>query len=129
MVTAAASRSHLVLVRPATLDEHDAFAASASNRRAHRRMIVSELSWLNHVRLKYGPSVSLIDLSTRGAQIETSSHPLLPGSTVVIEIAVGERSCAVPAQVLRCHVAGLSPHAKFRGALLFKRPFDFPEPS
>jgi hypothetical protein len=92
-------------------------------------MVVSELSWLNHVKLKYGPQVSLIDLSSRGAQIETSSYPLQPGSTVVIEIAVGERSCAVPAQVLRCHIAGLAPHAKYRGALLFKRPFDFPEPS
>jgi len=125
----ASSRPHLTLVRVATPDEHDAIAEAGSDRRAHRRMVVSELSWLNHVKLKYGPQVSLIDLSSRGAQIETSSYPLQPGSTVVIEIAVGERSCAVPAQVLRCHIAGLAPHAKYRGALLFKRPFDFPEPS
>lgn len=124
------SRSgHLTLVRVATPDEHEALAENPSDRRAHRRMVVSELSWLNHVRLKYGPQVSLIDLSSGGAQIETSSFPLQPGSTVVIEIAVGERSCAVPAQVLRCHIAGLAPHARYRGALLFKRPFDFPEPS
>jgi len=125
----ASSRGHLTLVRVATPDEHDAIAEAGSDRRAHRRMVVSELSWLNHVKLKYGPQVSLIDLSSRGAQIETSSYPLQPGSTVVIEIAVGERSCAVPAQVLRCHIAGLAPHATYRGALLFKRPFDFPEPS
>ena len=120
---------HLKLVRVATPDENQALADNPSDRRAHRRMVVAELTWLNHVRLKYGPQVSLIDLSSRGAQIETSSFPLQPGSTVVIEIAVGERSCAVPAQVLRCHIAGLAPHAKYRGALLFKRPFDFPEPS
>jgi hypothetical protein len=120
---------HLTLVRVATPDENQVLADNPSDRRAHRRMVVAELSWLNNVRLKYGPQVSLIDLSSRGAQIETSSFPLQPGSTVVIEIAVGERSCAVPAQVLRCHIAGLAPHAKYRGALLFKRPFDFPEPS
>jgi hypothetical protein len=127
MAGAQSSRAHLTLVQAATPDEDDALAESASDRRAHRRMIVSELSWLNHVKLKYGPQVSLIDLSSAGAQIETSSHPLQPGSTVVIEIAVGERSCAVPAQVLRCHIAGLAPHARYRGALLFKRPFDFPK--
>jgi len=126
---ATSSRRHLTLVRVATPDEHEVIAEAGSDRRAHRRMVVSELSWLNHVRLKYGPQVSLIDLSSRGAQIETSSYPLQPGSTVVIELAVGERSCAVPAQVLRCHIAGLAPHATYRGALLFKRPFDFPAPA
>ncbi len=90
-------------------------------------MIISELSWLNHVKLKYGPEVSLIDLSSHGAQIETSGRPLKPGSTVVIEVAMGERSCAVPSEVLRCHIAGLAPNARYRGALRFKRPFDFPD--
>jgi hypothetical protein len=90
-------------------------------------MIVSELSWLNRVKLKYGPQVSLIDLSSGGAQIETNGYPLQPGSTVVIEIAAGERSCPVPAQVLRCHIAGLAPNARYRGALLFKRSFEMPE--
>jgi hypothetical protein len=136
LASSSSRSSHLTLVRVVTPEEQQALAENQqvlaenpSDRRAHRRMVVSELAWLNHVRLKYGPQVSLIDLSSRGAQIETSSFPLQPGSTVVIEIAVGERSCAVPAQVLRCHIAGLAPHAKYRGALLFKRPFDFPDPS
>src|SRR5262249_35647684 len=87
----------------------------------------SELSWLKHARIKYGPDVSLIDLSVGGAQIETTSSPPQPGSTVVIELAAGERTWPVPARVLRCHIASLAPHAIYRGAVAFKRPFDFEE--
>ena len=126
MVSAqSAARSHLKLVR--SEHEADAFSNSAADRRAHPRLTVSELSWLNHARIKYGPDVSLIDLSVGGAQIETASYQLQPGSTVVIEIAAGDKTWPVPARVLRCHVAALAPHATYRGALAFKRPFDFQE--
>jgi hypothetical protein len=122
------TRSHLKLVRPASEEEQQAVTDTPADRRAHRRLGASELSWLNRARIKYGPEVSLIDLSTGGAQIESTSYSLQPGSTVVIELTVGERSWPVPSQVLRCHVASLTPSAAtYRGALLFKRPFDFPE--
>ncbi len=111
------------LVRPATSAEHQAFAPS--DRRTHHRLTLSELSWLNRVRLKYGPTVSLIDLSEGGAQIEATAR-FQPGSTVVIEIAGQEGEFTIPARVLRCQVSGLAPHATYRGALLFKRPFELP---
>jgi hypothetical protein len=98
-----------------------------SNRRAHERLTVSELTWLNQVRLKYGPPVSLLDLSIGGAQIETTSHRLQPGSNVVIEIAAQDQELAVPARVLRCQVSGLAPLTTYRGALEFKRPIVLPE--
>lgn len=121
----AAARSHLKLVR--SEEEAEKLNKSAADRRAHPRLTVSELAWLNHARIKYGPDVSLIDLSVGGAQIETSSYQLQPGSTVVIELAAGDKTWPVPARVLRCHVASLAPHATYRGALAFKRPFDFQE--
>ena len=95
-----------------------------AERRAHRRLTIAELSWLRYARIKYGPDVSLIDLSVGGAQIETTSYPPQPGSTVVIELAAGERTWPVPALVLRCHLASLAPHPTYRGGLAFKRPFD-----
>jgi Family of unknown function (DUF6982) len=123
----AAARAQLKLVN-SSADEQQAVSNRGAERRAHRRLTVSELSWLNHARIKYGPDVSLIDLSVGGAQIETTSYPPQPGSTVVIELAAGERTWPVPARVLRCHVASLAPHgAIYRGALAFKRPFDFEE--
>jgi uncharacterized protein DUF6982 len=124
----ASAQSHLKLVRPAAEGEQEAPTKTPSDRRAHRRLTASELSWLNRARIKYGPEVSLIDLSVGGAQIESTSYSLQPGSTVVIELTAGERSWPVPSQVLRCHVDSLTPSAAtYRGAVLFKRPFDFRE--
>jgi hypothetical protein len=122
----ATARAQLKLVS-STADEQRTVGNSGAERRAHRRFTVAELSWLRHARIKYGPDVSLIDLSVGGAQIETTSSPPQPGSMVVIELAVGERTWPVPARVLRCHIASLAPHATYRGALAFKRPFDFEE--
>ena len=121
----AAARSHLKLVRSPPNDEQA--ADSMADRRAHPRLTVSELSWLNHARIKYGPDVSLIDLSAGGAQIETTSYALQPGSAVVIELAAGEKTWPVPARVLRCHIASITPHTTYRGGLAFKRPVDFQE--
>jgi len=121
----AAAHPHLKLVRSPNEAEHPVRAQMNSERRAHRRLTISELSWLNHARIKYGPDVSLIDLSAGGAQIETTSYALQPGTAVVIELAAGERTWPVPARVLRCHIATLVPHTTYRGALAFKRPFDF----
>ena len=90
------------------------------------RRTISELSWLNQVRLKYGPTVSLIDLSSGGAQIETTSYRLHPGGTVVVELAVGAETFRIPSLVLRAYVSGLLPHPTYRSRLSFKRPFDFP---
>jgi Family of unknown function (DUF6982) len=127
MVNEVGVRSELKLVKPSTVDEQEAFSNQGAERRAHRRLTVAELSWLSHARIKYGPDVSLIDLSVGGAQIETTSYPPQPGSTVVIELAAGERTWPVPARVLRCHLASLAPHPRYRGGLAFKRPFDFEE--
>jgi hypothetical protein len=112
-------------VQPATAAERNALAAA--ERRVHQRLTVSELSWLDHIRLKYGPIATLLDLSTGGAQIETTNHCLLPGATLVIQIAGHGVEFAVPSQVLRCHVSGIGAHTTYRGALLFKRPIKLPE--
>jgi hypothetical protein len=100
---------------------------SWDNRRSSIRRTLSELSGLNQVRLKYGPPVSLLDLSTGGAQIETTSYRLQPGSTVVVEIAAGSEKIAVPSRVLRAYVSKILPAATYRAALAFKRPLDLPQ--
>jgi hypothetical protein len=118
-------KSQLALVRP-PLDVD--LSALAADRRAHERLTISALDWLNDVRLKYGPSVSLIDLSVGGAQIETTSHRLEPGRTVVIEIAGADGGeLSVPARVLRCGVTAVAPQITYRGALEFKQPLALPE--
>lgn len=117
-----AARSHLTLVRPDVEPEVD---LDPSDRRVHPRLTLSELDWLNTVRLKYGPVVSLIDLSTGGAQIETSSR-LQPGAVVVVQISGPDGEVAMPSNVLRCHVSQVTPYPMYRSALAFKRAFDAP---
>jgi hypothetical protein len=96
------------------------------DRRGSVRRTISELSWLSQVRLKYGPRVSLIDLSAGGVQIETASYRLQPGGTVVLEIAAGLETFCIPSLVLRAFVSRVSPTATYRSRLSFQRPFEFP---
>jgi hypothetical protein len=97
------------------------------DRRADARLTLSELPWLERVRLKYGPTVTVLDLSAGGAQIETHGHRLNPGSTVVVEITGGEKDITAAAQVVRCELAGVSPQPIYRGGLAFRRPIALPE--
>jgi hypothetical protein len=87
---------------------------------------VSELPGLNEVRVKYGPAVDIIDLSSRGALVEVPGYRLQPGATVVMEIAVDGTELVVPAQVLRSHVVRFAPQPVYRGGLAFKRPIPLP---
>lgn len=97
--------------------------ASARDRRTHERLAPGELAWIREVRLKYGPRVSLIDLSTGGALLQTDVR-LRPGTDMVIEI-VGSRIAAVPIRVLRSQLARITGDtAIYQGACEFKRPFD-----
>jgi hypothetical protein len=93
-------------------------------RRVHERHSPADLTWLEEARLKYGPSVAVIDLSAGGAQIEIASHRLQPGATIVFELSGRSRTMAIPAHVLRSQVAGIRPHTTYRAALEFKRRFD-----
>ena len=97
-----------------------------ADRREHPRRTASSLPWLGQARIKYGPEITIIDLSNGGAQIETTGHPLQPGMTLVLEIKEDERMMSVAAQVVRCQLASLTPQAVYRGAVKFKRPLQLP---
>jgi hypothetical protein len=114
--------SGLTLVRS---DRHDPLDTEPSDRRVHPRLTLSDLDWLNTVRLKYGPAVELIDLSSGGAQIETASR-LHPGAVVVVQISGPDGEVAVPSTVVRSQVSRVTPYAMYRSALAFKRDFDAP---
>jgi hypothetical protein len=67
----------------------------------------------------------LLDLSTGGAQIETSSYRMRPGTSVVVEIATGSETFLMPSRVLRAHVSRIRPSATtYRAALAFKDVLD-----
>src|SRR4051812_15127520 len=74
-------------------------AATAEDRRSYLRVPADQLSWIREVRLKYGPRVSLVDVSDGGALVQTDVR-LRPGAELVMEI-VGSQVHAVPFRVLR----------------------------
>jgi hypothetical protein len=90
------------------------------NRRAFPRLTAREITWLRSVRLKYGPSVLLIDLSVRGALFETGLQ-LRPGSESALELTGGGKQTVVPFRVVRCQVSDLTGGLRYRGACAFKR--------
>jgi hypothetical protein len=97
---------------------------SGADRREHTRHTLADIPFVTRVRLKYGPVVSLIDLSVGGAQIETTAYRLQPGSSVVVEFEGEGREIVIPATVLRCQLASLLPEPVYRGALAFKNNLD-----
>ena len=115
--------SHLSLAQSPALAATD---QNEHDRRSNIRHTLSELPWLSSARVKYGPAVAVLDLSHCGAQIETEAFRLQPGSSVVLEITGEGPGITIPAQVLRCEMAGISPQPIYRGGLVFKSTIDFP---
>jgi hypothetical protein len=74
--------------------------------------------------LKYGPSVTLIDLSVGGALIE-SDVPLRPGSNLSLELD-GASHVVVPLQVIRCQLTSLGEKPLYRGACAFSELTELP---
>jgi PilZ domain len=117
-------RKHLKTARPTPPESTARGPHGDADRRAHRRHTADEVASLDKVRLKFGPAVTLVDLSQGGAQIETGNFRLQPGSVVVFEIAGGDTDLAVPSRVLRCQLARILPEPVYRGALEFKSLLD-----
>lgn len=97
---------------------------AGAERRVHKRHAAADIPFVTRVRLKYGPVVTLIDVSAGGAQIETTSFRMQPGSSVVLELAGDDREISVQATVLRCQLERLLPEPVYRGALAFKKELD-----
>ncbi len=125
MATSNAATAYLTLVPDAShmlAELHAASQDSWDDRRASIRRTLSELSCITQVRVKYGPTVSLLDLSAGGAQIEATAFRLRPGSTVVVQLATESETVAMPALVLRSQVSRILPAgARYRVALAFRR--------
>ena len=94
-----------------------------TNRRAHRRFLARELLGGGSARIKFGPPVSLVDISAGGALIETEAR-LRPDSEAVLELVGDLRHIIVPFRVVRCQVSALNGSLLYRGACDFTRELD-----
>ena len=57
------------------------------DRRAAVRLSAEDASWRRAARLKYGPEVRVIDVSTGGILVEVEGAPLTPQSNIVFELS------------------------------------------
>ena len=93
-----------------------------ANRRTDVRVRAVELEWLREARLADGPSVSLIDLSLRGASFEIARH-VRPGDAAALELVTdGERTIST-SRIVRSEIALVRPDfVRYRGACVFAAP-------
>ena len=100
---------------------------SGRDRRAFMRHGQSDLQWVRVARLRFGQGVSLVDLSTGGASLD-SPVALGPNSVSALEIIGAGLDAVVPFRVLRCEVADVTAHGLiYRGACEFIRPLELPD--
>lgn len=89
-------------------------------RRAKRSGIPSQHGVIR-ARVRPGHDASVVNISARGALIETA-YRLLPGSFVDLHFETSRERAAIRARVLRCSVVGvLATSVSYRGAVHFDR--------
>lgn len=92
-----------------------------SDRRGMRRLEALEAHGIVSACVLPGHRVRLIDVSAGGALIETS-HRLLPGTSVELQVETGTDRASISGQVLRCAVVRVRPTwVCYRGAIAFDR--------
>jgi hypothetical protein len=94
--------------------------ASPTDRRAQVRLSAEDASWLHGARLKYGPEVRVIDVSSGGILVESEGTTLTPRSNVVFELSGPDGTTLAPARVLRSQSS--ADGLRYHTACAFKRP-------
>ncbi len=88
-------------------------------RRRERRRRSSQEHGIVGARVRPGHSVSLVDISTKGAQLETDRR-LLPGSVVDLLLMLQVGGLVIRGRVLRCTVTEVAAgQLRYRGAMVF----------
>jgi hypothetical protein len=101
-------------------------SSSVSDRRQYRRFAARELPGLRSARIKFGPNVALVDVSSGGALLETDAR-LQPESEALLELVGSAGQAVVPFRVVRCQIAALNGPPRYLGACAFKQPLDLDE--
>jgi len=96
-------------------------SVESPDRRGARRLDAFEEHRIVSACVRPGHRVRVIDVLAGGALIETS-HRLLPGTVVELQVETGTDRASLRGQVLRCAVVRLRPTwVCYRGAIAFDR--------
>ncbi len=95
--------------------------AHANDRRRARRQASGDLPWLWTVKLPWGADVKVVDISTSGVLLETTSK-ITPGRTVDLRLLGQDTDLNVPARAIRSEVASVDAMGvRYRVAAAFSR--------
>ena len=91
------------------------------DRRGERRRRVADEHGIVSARLRGGREVSIVDISAAGVLIETT-HRLLPGSSVDLQLITSDGAIVVRGRVLRSAVSRVAASLVwYRGAIQLER--------
>ena len=87
-------------------------------RRQERRRSGGGPRWRVHAVLRPGQRVTLVNISSRAALVESTAR-LRPGAQTELQLAAHGVRASVRGRLDRCHVVALAP-LRYRGVLLFE---------
>jgi hypothetical protein len=102
----------------------DPDVVSNGSRKRARRLPVSDVPWLSTVKLAWGQTMRLLNISSSGVLVESGVR-LSPGTTTKIQLDGTGLALTVPARVVRCRVSDVnSLGVKYETAAMFERPVE-----
>ena len=81
--------------------------------------------WRSHALLRPGQSVTLLNINSRAALVESAAR-LRPGAHTEVQLAGSQARTCISGRLERCYVAALEP-IRYRGVLLFDQRVDVGE--
>jgi hypothetical protein len=93
-----------------------------------QRKTRADLPWLTKIKLPWGLEVRLLNMSTSGMLVETTSK-FTPGSVAEVELASNGDSLVVPARFVRSEIVDVDARGvRYRAAAVFEREVDLAGP-
>jgi hypothetical protein len=112
------------IVDESEVETIESVVLSNSTQKRARRLPVSDVPWLSSVKLAWGQSLRLLNISSRGVLVESGVR-LSPGSVTKFQLDGPELALAVPARVVRCRVSEVdSLGVKYETAAVFDHPVE-----
>lgn len=87
-------------------------------RREERRRPGGTVRWHSHAVLRPGQHVTIINITSRGALVESDAR-LRPGANTEMQLAGPQTRTSVKVKLDRCWVTALDP-LRYRGVVLFE---------
>jgi hypothetical protein len=97
-------------------------AINPMERRRECRCSGGGTRWRQHAVLRPGQPVTLLNISSRAALVESAAR-LRPGAFTEMQLSGSDARASVAGRLDRCYVAALEP-IRYRGVVLFDRSVD-----